>query len=398
MRGHNEFMQLGLAPLAARLDDLDYLRDDLAALFDEDVVADLDSEPFDLIFVMKRSPRDGCPGKQHRLELGDRRQRADSSHLDGYVSQQGGCLPGGILVSDGPAWSLRGCAKLVLQRNAVDFYYDAVDFVWESFAFRTPLAAELDDLFDGFAEPAIGVDLESRGDQPVERLPVGFQRFLAGEEEIVTKDIELALSHDSRVQRLHRSAGRVTRVRKRGQSLFGPVFVDGSEDAGGKKYLAADLNLIRCFQTVLDRQRQRANRSYIPSNVFADDAVASGHATGQKTVFVDRRDAESVDLQLGRIFDLIGSGPFVDSLAPLAQFAVRIRIVEREHLSAMLIPRELIGGAAGDSLCRRVRRNQFGKIGFELTELLDELIVLVIADLGIVAQVVALIVVADELP
>ena len=61
------------APFAFRFDDLDDLRDDLAALFDQHDIADHHAEPLDVVFVVQRCARDRGAGKQDGFKLCDRR-------------------------------------------------------------------------------------------------------------------------------------------------------------------------------------------------------------------------------------------------------------------------------------------------------------------------------------
>ena len=68
---------------------------------------------------------------RHRLELGDRRQRAGAADLDLDGLDDGGRLLGGELVRDRPARTARDEAEALLPVEPVDLVDDAVDVVVE---------------------------------------------------------------------------------------------------------------------------------------------------------------------------------------------------------------------------------------------------------------------------
>src|SRR5438552_12525316 len=67
---HLELLEFSLHLLASIGEHLHYFWNDLAALFDKHPVADLQIESSNLVLIMKRGPRHGRAGKQHRLEIG----------------------------------------------------------------------------------------------------------------------------------------------------------------------------------------------------------------------------------------------------------------------------------------------------------------------------------------
>src|ERR1035438_10519935 len=58
------------------------------------------------------------------------------------------------------------------QTLAIDLDDDTVDLVGELFPFLFPFPAEGQHLFEGFTQPPLGVDFESVGGEPFERLPL----------------------------------------------------------------------------------------------------------------------------------------------------------------------------------------------------------------------------------
>ena len=122
------------AAILRLLHDLDDVRDDFAGALDQHGVADLQAEALDFVHVVQRGAADGDAADLHRLEHGDRRERAGAADLKEDVVDDGGFLARGIFVGDGPARGLGGEAQFVLQRGVIDLDDDAVDFVGQILA------------------------------------------------------------------------------------------------------------------------------------------------------------------------------------------------------------------------------------------------------------------------
>src|SRR6185369_13665808 len=102
--------------------DLKHLRNDLAALFDQNGITEFDVEPFDLVLIVQRRSADSRSRKQSRLENGDRSKCPRAADTDFDRKQFCRSLPCGILVCDRPARSLAGRAEFILERGRVDLY------------------------------------------------------------------------------------------------------------------------------------------------------------------------------------------------------------------------------------------------------------------------------------
>ena len=124
--GHADGICQGSPRPGVRHDDLDDLRDDVAALFNQDAIADAE-DPCG-------RPRRRCAALRSqswnppaaRLENGDGRDRAGPAHVDRDVSERGRLLLGRKLVGDRPARKLRGGAEPVPEGEGVDFDDDAI--------------------------------------------------------------------------------------------------------------------------------------------------------------------------------------------------------------------------------------------------------------------------------
>src|SRR5213592_3509273 len=70
---------------ALRFDDLDHFWNHVATAFNQDIIADLKTQPFNLVFVVERGTRHPYAAKLNWLKHRDRRQRSRTSDLNDYV-------------------------------------------------------------------------------------------------------------------------------------------------------------------------------------------------------------------------------------------------------------------------------------------------------------------------
>ena len=117
------------AALHERPDDL---RDDVARLLEDDLIADPDVLAADLVEVVERGPGDGRAGDPGRAQVGDRRQRPGPPDIGHDVLDERLDLLGGELEGDRPARSPRDHAQAALLVEAVDLDDDAVGLVGRS--------------------------------------------------------------------------------------------------------------------------------------------------------------------------------------------------------------------------------------------------------------------------
>ncbi len=115
-------------------DDLRDFGDHVAAALDFDPVADFHAEALDVVHVMQGGAADRGAADGDRLQRRHGREFSGASDLHQDVFDLGDAAARGIFVGDGPARGFAGEAELVLQRGAVDFDDDAVDFVGKGVA------------------------------------------------------------------------------------------------------------------------------------------------------------------------------------------------------------------------------------------------------------------------
>ena len=113
-------------PLAPHLDDL---RDHVAGALHHHGVADADVLGLDVVLVVQGRVAHHDAAHGHRLERGDRGQRAGAPDLDPDRLDHGLGLLGRELLGDRPARRAADVAEPALPVEPVDLDHDAIDLV-----------------------------------------------------------------------------------------------------------------------------------------------------------------------------------------------------------------------------------------------------------------------------
>ena len=118
----------------ALLRDMDDIRDHVAGALEQHRVALADVLAANLVEIVERRVGNRHAGERDRLELRDRRQRADSAHRHDDLFDPRFGLLGLELVRDRPSRRSRNLAELLLERERVDLGDHAVGLVVELMA------------------------------------------------------------------------------------------------------------------------------------------------------------------------------------------------------------------------------------------------------------------------
>ena len=134
-----------------------------------------------------------------------------------------------------------------------------------------------------------------------------------------------------------------------------------------------------------------------PTSPLPRVAPRSKHA-----VAVEQRDRQPVDLRLGdelerRVLDPLAREVVAHAVDPGAQLLLRARVGQREHRLQVRDLLELADRLAADALGRRVGRQQLRVLALDRAQLVQQRVVGVVADLGVVEDVVAVAVVGELL-
>ena len=233
--------------------------------------------------------------------------------------------------------------------------------------------------------------------QPVEGLVVGAEpgppSFAAG---LVAVERQAAAGGDRRIDLAQRPRRRVAGVGEETVLALGLATVQLLEGREGEEHLAADLQRRR-DALAPEADREVLDGADVRGDVLPGGAVAAGGAAHEATLLVEERDREAVELGLADVVDGAGDEPG-DPLTPREELLAGERVVEREHRLEVGDLRERRrdprrAGTPGG----RVGGDEIGVLGLEVAQLAHEIVVLGVADLGIVGAVVPLVVVADGL-
>ena len=226
------------------------------------------------------------------------------------------------------------------------------------------------------------------------------EREPLGHPHLVAPDRQRPLGGERGVELADGAGGGVAGVHEGREALLGAALVERGEVLQRHVQLAPHLQQRR---RALDVQRDRADRAQVVGDVLADLPIAAGDAALEHAVAVDQRDRQAVDLRLdhvqkARLGDALAREVVAHPLDPRAELLLGAGVGEREH---RLQVRDLLQPphrAAPDALRGRVGHKQLGVRGLQRPQFIEQRVVLVVPDEGIVEHVVAVGVVLDHAP
>ena len=388
-----------LVPGALVLLHADDMGDHLARLLDDDDVAGADVLAGDLVGVVEARAADDRAGQLHRLQIGHRRHRPPAPHLDADPGERCRGLELLKLPRDCPARSFGGCSRLALLGEVVDLDDEAVDLEVEGVELFDEHVAMLDQSADRRESSPPWCDGEPRGPRPGLELRLRADPQAGGVADPVAEEAQGARCALARVKEPDAAGGDVARVGVWRLAIPGLRLVQTNEVGIGHVDLAADLDPRRRVGAV-ETQRQVADRPGIVGDVVADSAVAARRCQRQATGVIGQRHRHAVDLQ----FEHPGDRPRVtgrgeeglDLPRPGDEIVGGVGVVDRQHRDRVPHRGEAVEGLPADALRRAVGGDELWVARLENAELVDEPVVVEIADLGCRLKVVAPVVVADQ--
>ena len=210
--------RLGLSQalaLAALHQRRDHLRDHVARAGDHDLVALAHVLPRQVLLVVEGRGRDRDAAHAHRLERGEREERAGPPHVPEDVVELGRRGDRRELPGHRPARLAPDDAELAPQRPLVDLDHDAVDLEVQLLAAVLPPLAALDHLVGRLVDRGVRIHLESAVAQPVELLGVGRRARAHAERRAVAPDRQRPRRGDVGVELTQRASRRVARIGER---------------------------------------------------------------------------------------------------------------------------------------------------------------------------------------
>ena len=373
--------------------------DHLARLFDDDDVAGADVLAGDLVGVVKARAADDRAGELHRLQIGHRRHRPPAPHLDADPGKRCRRLELLKLPRDRPARSFGGCSRLALLGEVVDFDDEAVDLEVEGVELFDERVAMLDQSADRREPSSPRRDGEPRGPRPGLELRLRADPQAGGVADPVAEEAQGAGSALARVEEPDAAGGDVARVGVRRLAIPRLRLVQTDKVGIGHVDLAADLDPRRRVGAA-EPQRQVTDRAGIVGNVVADSAVAARRCQCQAPGVIGQRHRHAVDLQLEhpgdrpRVTGRCEEG--LDLPRPDDEIVGGVGVVDRQHRDRVPHRGEAVEGLPADALRRAVGGDELWVARLEGAKLVDEPVVVEIADLGRRLEVVAPVVVADQ--
>ena len=246
--------------------------------------------------------------------------------------------------------------------------------------------------------------------EPGESLPVAVGDWrpavVVAPAQLIDRHVQRALGGDSRILLAHRAGRRVTRIGEQPQRalalgrqrlvLLGDPRVHLLEALLGHEDLAAHLETARWIALELVRHgRDAAN---VGRDVLAAPTVAARRRLHQPPLFVDQRDRQPVDLRLGDIGERLEVQQLRGAPPPLAQLVGVEGVAQAEQRELVLDHRK--GGLLdlrADLLRRAVGGDQLRVALFEFAQLAEQRVVIGVADLRVVVDEIAAVVVSDLL-
>ena len=335
----------------------------------------------------------------HGLQNGERDHVAGPAHVPSHLVERRGGGHRRELPGDRTARLAAYHAEAALELEVVHLHDHTVDFEVERVAPRLPGPTGRGQGVHVVVHRHVGAHLEAVLVQPVESLLLSLERHAVERANAVAPDRQRARGRKLRVELADRAGGRVARVGERGQPGRGAVLVELCEVGARQVHLAAHLEQGR---RALHAQRDGLDRAQVLRHVLAHLAIATGGAAHQHPVLVHQRDRQAVDLRLGLVLDSRVLHPLllqqvVHACLPRTQLVLVARVGERQHRLEVRHLLELRERLGADALRRRIGREELGMLRLEVPQLVDQLVVLGVGDLGVVEDVVAVVVVVELL-
>jgi hypothetical protein len=131
--------------------------------------------------------------------------------------------------------------------------------------------------------------------------------------------------------------------------------------------------------------------------VVAGGAVAAGGAADEQALFVTQVDGHAVNFGLDHPFEFFARQQPLDPGDELADFALRIGVVQAEHGFEVADGQELLERLAANPLGGGIRGDQRREAGFQLDQLAVKPVVFGVADGGSRQHVIRVVVPANFL-
>ena len=170
---------------------------------------------------------------------------------------------------------------------------------------------EGNDVFDVRKLAVFRIDLEMELRQVLEQFFLALDFNAAVAAQGIGKEGQFTLGRNARVELAQGAGSSVAGIGKGFQFVVAALLVQGFEGRDGHVDFAADFDVRRIAG---DMQGYGADGAHVVGDVFADDAVAAGHAADELAFFVDQVDGQAVDFQFHHVFQVFAAQIAADAL------------------------------------------------------------------------------------
>ena len=237
--------------------------------------------------------------------------------------------------------------------------------------------------FVHIAAERIGNDLEFQISQIVQRLAVGLKFRALCQLQIENQNVQPALGRDAGVQLAQGARRRVARVGKERLSELFLLGIERFEAGAGHEDLAAH---DQTGGRVLQRHGDGADGLEIFRYILADQAVAARCAADELSVDIFQRDGETVDLRLDGVFRVRLLLAHVR--VKVAQLVIGKHVLQAFQRDGVAHLDKFAQRLPADTACRAERRGILRVLCFQLLELAELVVIVIVAHLRVIEHVV----------
>ena len=325
-------------------------RNNFAGFFDNNSIPHTNVLPRDFFLIVESGPGNGAAGNQHGFQFRHRRQHSGPAYLDGDGLQLRLHAFRRILVSHGPAWSLRSHPQLLLRGSGIHFENRAIRFVVQSPAVEIQLQNSREGSVQGFHPPNPVRRAQAHLFHQGMKIAYRQQFHPLHLSEAMEDDIEGPLCSDARVQLLQGAGSCVPGIGKPGISCrltfiiqkaectvrhenFAPYFQQGRGPRGQVVGETADCPDIFC-------------------DIVAGSAISPGRRILEPTTFITNGNSHPVHLGLDQAGDPASAQRLYQPLPKGPHLIRGISVIETHHPHRMGNLRETVQWSPTHPPCR----------------------------------------------
>ena len=325
---------------------------DFAGLAYHDGVPDVEVQLRDAVGVVQGGAADAGARQRHGVEFRHGGDSPRAPDLDDDPTQCAGGFLRRELEGDGPARSLLGEARGILQTQIVELHHHTIGGVGEVVALLLPAIAERLNAAEVRAKLPVGIHPKAGALKPGQGIPLRVRLGSAGEMDRVREEVQPPGGHHLGIQLPQGAGAGIAWVGEQRFSALPSLGIDRREGVIGDEGFAAHFHPLRWIVD-LQPQRNRADGAHVGGDLLTATPVAAGGRTLQYAVAVTQCQGVAVDLELADHRQARARGAvehLQQSLLPGAEVLTAEGVVQAEQANAVIHAGEPLAGWAADAL------------------------------------------------